>query len=249
NTSTPPLPPFNAGTEYIITEKATSGDFDGIISVIDPNGNTVLTQDTGTDEVVTFFPSITGQYKIKVDHFASTTGSFTLDVNTGTASALVTTDLNLLAFDMAGNYVASKSLVGNNMASNRPVDIATIMGDNSSQLQFVIARSNTPTAPNPATHVRWVMPGNGLPNLGPNEYFTYNSPTTGGHAIAAGCNGTAAYPVFRPSIPEYFTSPGPGMIYFDKNNVRMNPPEIRQQPSVAAADGANTSFFGSDSAS
>jgi hypothetical protein len=249
NTSTPPLPPFTAGTEYIITEKATSGDFDGIISVIDPNGNTVLTQDTGTDEVVTFFPSITGQYKIKVDHFASTTGSFTLDVNTGSGVGLVTTDLNLLVFDMAGNYVASKSLVGNNVASNRPVDVASIMADNSSQLQFVIARSNTPTAPNPATHVRWVMPGNGIPNLGPNEYFTYDSPTTGGHAIAAGCNGTAAYSVFRPSIPEYFTSPGPGTIYFDKNNNRLNPPLIRQEPSVAAADGANTSFFGSDSSS
>src|SRR5205085_12252282 len=86
-------------------------------------------------------------------------------------------------------------------------------------------------------------------NLGPNEYFTYNSPTTGGHAIAAGCNGTAAYSVFRPNIPEYFTSPGPATIYFDKNNNRLNPPEIRQQPSVAAADGANTSFFGNDSGS
>lgn len=247
NTSAPPLPQFNAGTEYVITEKATSGDFDGIISVIDPNGNTLLTQDTGTDEVVTFFPSISGQYKIKVDHFASTTGSFTLDVNTASGVPLVSTDLNLLVFDMAGNYVASKSLVGNNVASNRPVDVESIMGDNSSQLQFVISRSNVPTAPQPATHVRYLMPGNGLPNLGPNEYFSYNAPTTGGHAIAAGCNGTAAYSVFRPSIPEYFTSPGPGTIYFDKNNNRLNPPEIRQQPSVAAADGGNTSFFGSDS--
>jgi hypothetical protein len=247
NTSTPPLPPFNAGTEYVITETATSGDFDGIISVIDPNGNTVLTQDTGTDEVVVFFPSLSGQYKIKVDHFASTTGSFTLDVNTANGTALVSTDLNLLMFDVnTGAYLSTKSLTSNNVASNRPIELAAIMGDNSSQVQFVIARGNTPTAPNPATHVRYVMPGNGLPDLGPAEHFAYNAPTTGGHAIAAGCNGTAAYSVFRPSIPESFTSPGPGTIYFDKLNNRLTPPEIRQQPSVAAADGGNTSFFGGD---
>ncbi len=247
NTSTPPLPAFSAGTEYVITETATSGDFDGIISVIDPNGNTVLTQDTGTDEVVVFFPSISGQYKIKVDHFASTTGSFTLDVNTANGTALVSTDLNLLMFDAnTGAYLSSKSLTSNNVASNRPIELGVITGDNSSQVQFVIARGNTPTAPNPATHVRYVMPGNGLPDLGPAEHFAYNAPTTGGHAIAAGCNGTAAYSVFRPSIPEYFTSPGPGTIYFDKLNNRLTPPEVRQQPSVAAADGGNTSFFGGD---
>jgi subtilase family protein len=249
NTSTPPLPTFTQGQEYVITEKATSGDFDGIISVIDPNGNTLLTQDTGTDEVVTFFAPASGQFKIKVDRFASTAGSFTLDVNTANGTPLVTTDLNLLVFDVAtGAFISSKSLTANNVASNRPVDVESIMGDNSSQLQFVIARGNTPgVSPQPATHVRYVLPGNGLPNLGPAEHFNYNAPTTGGHAIAAGCNGTAAYSVFRPSIPEYFTSPGPGTIYFDKNNNRLNPPEVRQQPSVAAADGGNTSFFGGDS--
>jgi len=255
-TSTPPLPPFTAGQEYVVTEHATSGNFDGQITIIDPNGNQVLFQDNGIDETVFFFPQISGQYQIKVTAFSptpgmSTTGTFSLVVNTANGHQSVTTDLNLLVFDMAGNYQASKSLTNNNLASNEPVELEAIMGDNSTQLQFVIARSNTPTAPQPATHVRWVMPGDGIPNLGPNEYFTYNSPTTGGHAIAAGCNGTAAYSVFRPSIPEFFTSPGPATIYFDDNNNRLTPPLIRQQPSVAAADGANTSFFpsGGDSSS
>ena len=247
NTSTPPLPIFSAGTEYVITETATSGDFDGIISVIDPNGNTVLTQDTGTDEVVVFFPSLSGQYKIKVDHFASTTGSFTLDVNTANGTALVSTDLNLLMFDAnTGAYLSTKSLTANNVASNRPIELGVIMGDNSSQVQFVIARGNTPTAPNPATHVRYVMPGNGLPDLGRrNILLTTRRPPAATPSLP-GCNGTAAYSVFRPSIPEFFTSPGPGTIYFDKNNNRLTPPEVRQQPSVAAADGGNTSFFGGD---
>jgi hypothetical protein len=250
--STPPLPPFTAGQEYVITEHATSGNFDAVIDIIDPNGNTVDHQDTGVDETVFFFPQISGQYQIKVSAFSSgpgmsTSGSFSIVLNTANGQQLVTTDLNLLVFDTAGNYVSSKSLTANNLASNEPIELEAIMGDNSTQLQFVIARSNTPTAHHPATHVRWVMPGNGIPNLGPAEYFTYGSPTTGGHAIAAGCNGTAAYSVFRPSIPEYFTSPGPATIYFDDNNNRLTPPLVRQQPSVAAADGGNTSFFVSDS--
>ncbi len=249
--STPPLPPFTAGQEYVITEHATSGNFDGQITIIDPSGTQVLFQDTGIDETVYFFPQVTGQYQIKVTAYSptpgmSTSGTFSIALNTANGHESVTTDLNLLVFDMSGNYVSSKSLTSNNLASNQPIDLEAIMGDNSTQLQFVIARANIPTGQG-ATHVRWVMPGNGIPNLGPNEYFTYGSPTTGGHAIAAGCNGTAAYSVFRPSIPEYFTSPGPATIFFDDNNNRITPPLFRQQPSVAAADGGNTSFFSSDS--
>ena len=250
--SSPPLPPFTAGQEYVLTEHATSGDFDAVIDIIDPNGNTVDHQDTGVDEVMHFFPQISGQYQVKVSAFSSgpgmtTSGSFDLVINTANGQPGLTTDLNLLVFDEAGTYQGSKSLTSNNLSSNTPIDYEAIMGDNSTHLQFVVARANTPAGAHPATHFRWVMPGNGLPDLGPAEYFKYNSPTTGGHAIAAGCNGTAAYSVFRPSIPEYFTSPGPATIYFDDNGNRLTPPLIREQPSVAAADGGNTSFFSSDS--
>jgi hypothetical protein len=51
--------------------------------------------------------------------------------------------------------------------------------------------------------------------IGPAEYFTVNCPNTHGHAMANGCNGTAAYNVFRMNIPEYYTSPGPSTVYFD----------------------------------
>ena len=84
--------------------------------------------------------------------------------------------------------------------------------------------------------------------IGPAEYFTYNTPNTHGHSCAKGCNGAAAYSVFRPSQPDYYTSPGPATIYFDKTGVRLTPPDVRLQPGVAAADTANTSFFGGDSA-
>jgi hypothetical protein len=48
------------------------------------------------------------------------------------------------------------------------------------------------------------------------------------------------------SIPEYFTSPGPATVYFDNTGNRLPTPEVRLQPGVAAADGANNSFFGGD---
>ena len=64
--------------------------------------------------------------------------------------------------------------------------------------------------------------------------------------MANGCNGTAAYSVFRMSIPEYFTSPGPATVYFDKMGNRLATPEVRLQPGIAAADNGNTSFFGGD---
>ena len=64
--------------------------------------------------------------------------------------------------------------------------------------------------------------------------------------MANGCNGTAAYSVFRMSIPEYFTSPGPATVYFDNTGNRFPSPEVRLQPGVAAADNANNSFFGAD---
>ena len=87
------------------------------------------------------------------------------------------------------------------------------------------------------------MGGMALSGIAPEEYFTYDSVTTGGHNTARGCNGTAAYSVFRPSRPETFTSPGPAVYYFDNMNNRLATPEVRLQPRIAAADGANTSFF------
>ena len=111
-----------------------------------------------------------------------------------------------------------------------------------------------PTGPNVATEVRYVIPGNGASGLGPAEYFTYAGVTTGGHAMAATCNGMAAVSVFRPSLPEYFSSPGPVTIYYDSNNNRLSTPEVRLQPHLGAADAANVSsnmngYFASDSGS
>ncbi|MEP6705423.1 MAG: S8 family serine peptidase, partial [Acidobacteriota bacterium] len=180
--------------------------------------------------------------------FATTTGAFTFTLNTATITQFVTSDYNLLVFRTDGTYISSTSFHADNLATNQPIELGVLFPPRGeTQVQFVIARSNIPaSSPQPATHIRYLMPGNGAPNLGPAEYFDYLTPSTHGHSSAEGSNGTAAYSVFRPSIPEFFTSPGPTTIYFDKQNHRLPTPKVRQQPRVAAADGGNTSFFVGD---
>jgi hypothetical protein len=233
-------PPFTQGQEYVITENQTSGNFDAIVAVIDPNGNTIVDQDTGIDEVVTFFAPTSGQYTIRVHPFESTAGTFHIKINTANGVPRVTTDFNILFFDPDGNFI--EALGSNNIANNRPIELASL-SFSTSQVQLVISRSNIPTAPQPADQLKYVFFGNGLDNLGPAEYNKYLTPVTFGHSAAAGANSVAAYEAFRPNIPEYFTSPGPVTIYFDANSNRLRPPELRQKPDIAAADGANNTFF------
>lgn len=241
-------PSLTAGQNYVITVTADEGStFDAIVTIKDPNGNVIVNeQDTGTDETINLFPPITGPYTIIVTNFGGTTGAFTVNVFNG-FNPQITTDFNLLVFDLEGNYLSSSSLTTNNNATNIPFEFGvTSPKSGETQVQYVIARSSVPTAPQPAGHIRWIIRGNGLSGIGPAEYFTVNTPNTKGHAMANGCNGTAAYSVFRPSIPEYFTSPGPATVYFDNMGNRLPSPDVRLQPSVAAADAANTSFFGGD---
>ncbi len=248
-TTTPALPVFAAGQPYVIQETATSGDFDGIVNIYDPSNTLVVSQDTGTDETVQFFAPVSGQYRIVLTRYLTTAGDFTLTVNTAQGSAGVTTDLNLLVFRAdTGAYISSRSLTTNNLANNRPVELGNIASPSGqTQIQFVIARANIPVAGQLPTVVRWSVRGNGAGGIGPAEYFTYNAVTTKGHATAKGCNGTAAYSVFRANLPESYTSPGPATIYFDADANRLAVPDVRKVPRIAAADAANTSAFGSDS--
>ena len=242
------LPTLVAGQEYVFKQVTTSGTLDGQISVIDASGNLVAFQDTSTDETLQFFTPATGQYSVKITQLGNT-GSFTLNVYTAhDAPAGVSTDFNLLVFDANGNYLPNNTLATNNIATNEAVEYGVITrATGQTQVQFVMARANIPSVPNPASHLRYVFAGNGAGGLGPAEYFSYVTPTTGGHNAAAGANGAAAYSVFRPSLPESFTSGGPVTIYFDPSGNRLATPEVRLQPAVAAADAANESFFSSDS--
>ena len=249
------IPALTAGQLYEIDEVATSGNFDGTITLKDPSNNTVVSQDNTVDETVRFFAPVTGSgYTLIIGRFSTTTGTFNVDMyhSSGFGAAnLITTDFNLLGFNVTtGAYSAAASLIANNFATNQPVDLAVLSRPSSAGIQFVLARRNIPPAsPQPASHFRIKAGGNGAGGIGPLEYFTYNTTATGGHDAAKGCNGSAAYSVFRPSIPEGFTSPGAVKIFFDKNGNRLATPEIRLQPTIAAADGANQTWTGGDSAS
>ncbi|MEP7044748.1 MAG: S8 family serine peptidase [Dokdonella sp.] len=252
---------LTAGGLYELTCDADPGSaFDCIVTVADPSGNLVIDhQDTEVDETARFFAPVTGgNYSITIDRFSTTTGAFTLNLyaTNGFNGAAVKTRISLLAFNTAGAYVPGSSLTDNNLATNEPIQLGvTLRSGGGTQLQYVIARANVPTGPNVATHLRYLMPGNGVSGLGPAEYFSYNTVTTGGHSMAKGSNGTAAYSVARPNLPETFSSPGPVRIYFDSSGSgdQLALPEIRQQPGIAAADGAaNTvlapNFFGTSAA-
>jgi hypothetical protein len=242
--------PVTQGTFYQVVEAATGGSgFDGIVTVYKSDGVTVIAgpQDNGVDETLRFAaPANDTGFVVKVGHFSTTTGAFSLTVSsfTGFTTPSISSDWNLLAFRTdTGAYVPASSLTTNNIFTNEPVEIGIVNRTSAGtpSIQFVLARSNMPSGPNVADHIRYLLPGNGLSGYGPQEYFTYNTVTTSGHAHAVGCNGTAAYAAFRPSIPEDFTSPGPATIYFDANQNRLAAPEIRLQPRFAAMDGGNIS--------
>jgi hypothetical protein len=246
---------FNAGQEYVITEHATpatpADNYDAIVEVKDPAGNTIVLQDTGVDETVVLFAPTTGAYTIIFHAFATaspvggpavpTRGPFQFQINTATGVPRITQDLNLLFFDTAGHFL--EAIASNNIANNRPYEIWVPDLAGQGQVQMVIARANTSAPPVAANHVKLVFFGNGLGGMGPAEYNNYLTPVTFGHSAAAGANSVAAYPMFRPNLPEDFTSPGPVTIYFDTNNNRLPTPQIRLKPDIAAADGANNTFF------
>ena len=248
--------------QYVIfvTHQASSPNMDAVVTVTRESDNLqIYRQDTGTDETCIFYPPTAGTYKISVARFdASSGGNFDIKIHTANGSPIMTTDLNLLVFRAdTGAYVGTSSLTSNNLSNNRPVELGTVArpGPAGTQVQFVIARSSVPTAPRSATRVRCGTDANSNPNNAPAEYFDYNSAVTAGHAIAAGCNGSAAYDVLRPNVPQNFTSGGPALIYFDRNqNLKPGGPEVRLQPRIAAANGSNstwtgTTFYGTSAAS
>lgn len=241
---------WTAGQEVVITEMATgtlpTQNLDAIVAIIDSNGNTIVDQDTGVDETVYFFPPTTGNYTIKVHPFSTnnvpTQGPFNLTINNASGVARITQDFNFLFFDTSGNFISA--VASNNIANNRPYEVwVPTLSSTASQVQLVICRSNTTAPANPASHLKYVFFGNGAGGMGPAEYNNHLTPVTFGHSAAAGANSVAAYSMFRPNLPEDFTSPGPVVAYFDLNNNRLATPQLRLKPDIAAADGANNTFF------
>jgi hypothetical protein len=253
-------PSLTAGTIYELQQVATSGTLDGIVTITDPNGVVIVNaQDNAVDETVNFQATVTGTgYTCSIAGDSGTSGNFTLTLytTTGYTGATIQSQIYLLVFDTLGNYLPNSSLTTNALATNEPLQLgltnySTANGGASKKVQYVIARGNTPTGPNVATEVRYDVATDGSTTYGPNTFFSYNTATTGGHAMQSTCNGMAAFSVFRPSLPEYYSSPGPVTVYYDTNDNKLSEPDVRLQPRLAAADAANLStnmgYFSGDS--
>ena len=223
--------------------------FDAIVTILDPNSVVVVGPiDTGTDETVFITPALTGTYTVRIGSFGSSTGAFTVDAYANSAPGL-TTDYNLLFFDpTTGAFINSTALATNNFTSNESIETANIPGFSASRatVAMVIARANTPSPAN-ANRLRYVIFDSASATIVPAEYISYQYSVTWGHNSALNGNGVAAYAPFRPFIPESFTSPGPVTIAFDTAGTRLPVAEVRQKPDIAAMDGANNTFFSSDS--
>ena len=212
-------------------------------ALFDPEGGFIQFVDTTTnpESLILQLPA-TGTYTVLVDSFTEDQfGDFLYRVSEVEVTEQVLSDFNLLFFLEDGSFIGAFS--EQNLFSNRPLEAGGLPG---ATLQMVIARANVPAAADPrvASRIRYV----GFDGVRPQEYFNYLGPVTYGHNSARGAMGVAAYPFFRPFIPEFFTSPGPSTIYFDTDNARLARPEVRQKPDFAAMDGGNTTFFLEDAA-
>jgi len=216
---------------------------DIVLDLYGPTNELIASKDTGTNpEFIALELPATGTYTVVVTSFVPTQGGdFRYEVSNAELPEPVLSDYNLLFFRSTGQFLGA--LAEANTLTNRPIELGGINA--TIGVQIVIARSNTPTpSRNVADRIRWV----GFGNTSPQEYTSYLDPVTYGHNSAAGAIGVAAYPFFAPFVPEAFTSPGPSTIYFDKNSRRLRHVEYRQKPDLAAMDGANTTFFSSDTA-
>ena len=79
-----------------------------------------------------------------------------------------------------------------------------------------------------------------------NEYYDATGSTVFAHSAATNGRAVAAIPFFDRDNPEDFSSFGPTNILFDKDGNRLAEIEVRQTPEIAAIDGTDTTFFGSD---
>lgn len=214
---------------------------DVTFALFDPDTNFIQFVDNTTNpESLTLELPATGTYFLLVDSFTEDqSGDFLYRVSEVEVAEQVLSDYNLLFFLEDGTFIGSFS--EQNRFSNRPLEGG---GLPEATLQVVVARANTPPRNdrNVADRIRWV----GFGGIRPQEHFSYLGPVTYGHNSARGAISVAAYPFFRPFIPEYFTSPGPSTIYFNRNNRRLGRPDVREKPDIAAMDGANTTFFFED---
>ena len=219
-----------------------SGTSDLLFNLTAPDGTPIASVDTGaTPERLALRLPATGTYGLEVAGFTSSVGPFTLTVAEAAGGTSVTTDFNLLFFDPQGNFIGSANDI--NTVSGRPIE-AGALGGPPGDVQIVISRTRAAGQDRPqATRLRYQV----FTGMTVEEYHSPLVPTVFGHPAARGATAVAAYSVFRPNLPEWYTSPGGELEFpFGSGGERLRRPDVRPKPDLAGADGANTTFFGFD---
>src|SRR5205807_2060225 len=92
-------------------------------------------------------------------------------------------DAIVAVIDPNGNYIPDQSLTTNAFLTNRPIQLNIPgLSNTGTQVQMVIARSNTSAPANAANMLKYVFFGNGTTDCGPAEYASYTMPVTFGHS-------------------------------------------------------------------
>jgi hypothetical protein len=196
----------------------------------DPNGGLTIAQDF-------FFTDFT-DFSFQWDDLFDTPGG-------------ITTDLNLLFFDPAtGDFLFAVN--DDSFQTLRPIENFSLFTGNGpgTFAEVLMAVARTGNGSHLAKRIKYVAFGSVFDLSG---FNTASTPVTFGHSAARNANSVAAVsyttdpivfgpPNFKPLI-EGFSSPGPVSISFDSQGKRLNTPEVRQKPDIAAPDGVNTTFF------
>jgi hypothetical protein len=168
----------------------------------------------------------------------------------------VSTDYNVLVFDKYGNFLngsnsppsdgfSSDDLPAsgddNNFTTGEAVEFPYLaLHADGSDTTFQIVITQAATHGPAATHLRYIVEGDGVIE---GQYLQTGVATLFGHSGAQNADGVAAYDVHDLSTAESYESFGPVTIYFDDSGNRLTTPITREQPTMAAVDGVDTTFF------
>lgn len=233
---TVPVPEDRVGqaTRFLVTPLDGA---DLVVTLTLPDGTSTTVDDSlDAEQLVLTLPEA-GDYELVVEEFGGGTGAFAVEVAEVVAPSRVGTDLNLLLFDAAGDFLGA--IADANALTGVPQELSLLEGPG--EIQLVVGRSGTgrPTA----ARLRTQLLGDGVMT----EHADPLAPAVTGHVYAPGAIAVAAYDPFRPFLPESFTSPGGDVrVVFDSAGERYPRPQVRRVPQVAATDGVNTTFFGQD---
>ncbi|KYC35568.1 hypothetical protein WA1_07020 [Scytonema hofmannii PCC 7110] len=163
----------------------------------------------------------------------------------------VDTDLDIFLLEPGTGKVLARS-DDNNIENQLPSETFSFTNHNHSELHAeVVIRLSEGTEPG---RIKYINYESGEDKITFNEFGTGSS-TIVPHAAATNASAIGAVNYFDQDNPAYypgkdpedfFTSVGPTTILFEPKGERLEKPELRLKPELAAIQGVDTTFFGED---